>query len=165
MEKKWSFFLLVGRRIYGGLNERKEIYLFRGGGSLWFPRNIASHAWQETSNHAENLNDCHYCPTNYSRSIIQPLFGVGNKEREHSTSVYRQTHTPLFTKYTTKSVLNTSWSRSDSSFVVTRYLSNIQKEKKRESWILFLHLFNYVRRFVLPFESIRKEKHSWLNAT
>lgn len=23
MEKKWSFFLLVGRRIYGGLNEKR----------------------------------------------------------------------------------------------------------------------------------------------
>lgn len=78
------------------MNEKRFTFFRGGGGSLWFPRNIASHAWPETSNRAENLNDCHYCPTNYSRSIIQPLFRVGNKEREHQRRCMSTTHTPIY---------------------------------------------------------------------
>lgn len=40
-EKFRVCFLLVGRRIHGGLNERKEIYLIRGGWIFTIPRAIS----------------------------------------------------------------------------------------------------------------------------
>lgn len=76
----------------------KEIHFFVGG-TMCFPAgNIVSHAWPEKNNHGENLNDCHYCPTNYSRSIIQPPFRVESESK--SINVTDPTNdTPLFVEY------------------------------------------------------------------
>lgn len=166
--KKSCFFLLVGTRIYGGLYERKEIYLFRGGGGrdLYDSPVISRRTHGRKRVTAQNLNDCHYCPTNYSRSIIQPLFRVGNKEREHRrrcTELWR--YTPLFTEYTTARQkvfsyqLVAKWFFA--SFIVARYLSK-RKEKRKLDIFASIQLCN-TTWFILPFESIYKEKHLRLN--
>lgn len=96
-----NFLLLVRTRIYcalNSLNERKKYSYLPWDESLWLPA-ISLHAWPEMNNHRENLNDCHYCPTNYSTNIIQPLFMVGTKGK--NIRVANLTNdTPLFTKYT-----------------------------------------------------------------
>ncbi|OAD57771.1 hypothetical protein WN48_01466 [Eufriesea mexicana] len=57
---------------------------------------IGSHAWLETNNSAESLNDSHYCPTNYSRNIIQPPFGVAQRARASPLLTLNVRHTPIY---------------------------------------------------------------------
>ena len=93
------FLFLLEREFICGLNEEKKIFIILRRVDICDCLRYCRTRGRKRITTRENLNDCHYCPTNYSRSIIQPLFRVGTKSRSINVADPAN-DTPLFTKYT-----------------------------------------------------------------
>lgn len=145
------------------------------GGSLPFPA-ISLHAWPEMNNHRENLNDCHYCPTNYSAGIIQPLFMVGAKGK--NINVANLTNdTPLFTKYTIvrQKCFRSRWPQSDIRLLWSDICPNIKGKHRgtlvrskviqghnKAVWIIFIAI-SWLRllEIISTFETFYSHSNSY----